>query len=150
MLANEIAIQKAANELLRTESVEDGWHGLGPLLEELGFDAAACSLHAWPNGSAPRLAPWPAARLAGPEPCMMVSAPLYADGTSVGELRLWRARRKGRTLFHFTALLEAVVPPLEKLLAERLGSQHGVPTSGSGDAPGEDTRPEPLAWKAHA
>ena len=150
VLVNEIAIRKAAHELLRTESVEDGWQGLGLLLEELGFDAAACSLQAWPNGSAPRLAPWPAARLAGPEPCMMVSAPLYANGTSVGELRLWRARRKGRTLFHFTALLEAVVPPLEKLLAERLGSQHGVPTSGSGDAPGEDTRPEPLAWKASA
>ena len=119
ILANEIMIRKTAQEMEAAETLEGSWQALASLLEALDFDAADCGLSGWPNGSAPRLAAWRSPVSAPQSDCLLVSVPLRAGAGTVGELGLWRARSKGRSLFQFTSLVERLIPALERHLQRR-------------------------------
>ncbi|PYU64623.1 MAG: hypothetical protein DMG49_26130, partial [Acidobacteria bacterium] len=91
--------------------------------EALDFDSVTCQLSGWQNGSTPFLAPWsrPSENKTGD--CWTVSIPLRVGEKAIGQLQLRRALSKERLIFHFSSLLDTLIPPFEKQVKRRYDSE---------------------------
>ena len=123
VLANQILIRKVSGQLKEARALEGSWQVLVKALEALDFDSVTCQLSGWQNGSTPFLAPWsrPGEKKTGD--CWTVSIPLRVGEKAVGQLQLRRALRKERLIFHFSSLLDTLIPPFEKQVKRRYDSE---------------------------
>src|SRR6266566_731467 len=87
---------------------------LAKALEALDFDTVACQLSVWQNGSTPFLAPWSRPGESENGDCWTVSIPLRAGGKALGQLQLRRTLGKEHLIFHFSSLLDTLIPAFEK------------------------------------
>ncbi|HTF23570.1 MAG TPA: MraY family glycosyltransferase [Candidatus Limnocylindria bacterium] len=123
VLANQILIRKVSGQLKEAKALEGSWQVLVKALEALDFDGVTCQLSGWQNGSTPFLAPWsrPSENKTGD--CWTVSIPLRVGEKAIGQLQLRRALSKERLIFHFSSLLDTLIPPFEKQVKRRYDSE---------------------------
>ncbi len=114
VLANQILIRKVSGQLKEPLDLERSWHVLVKALEALDFDTVACQLSVWQNGSTPFLAPWSRPGESENGDCWTVSIPLRAGGKALGQLQLRRTLGKEHLIFHFSSLLDTLIPAFEK------------------------------------
>src|SRR5437870_4217259 len=114
VLANQILIRKVSGQLKEALDLERSWHVLVKALEALDFDTVACQLSVWQNGSTPFLAPWSRPGESENGDCWTVSIPLRAGGKALGQLQLRRTLGKEHLIFHFSSLLDTLIPAFEK------------------------------------
>ncbi len=116
VLANQVRLRKISTRLEQMEEIDAIWHVLAQTLEELDFDGLEFCLLT-PNPAALRLPSWQRPPDRKTTPCWTVIIPLHNNGTPFAELRLRRARAKGRLLFQFSSLLDTLIPSFEQKLA---------------------------------
>ena len=123
VLANQILIRKVSGQLKEPQDLEESWQVLIKALEALDFDSVTCQLSGWQNGSTPFLAPWSRPRESETGGSWTVSIPLRVGEKAIGQLQLGRALRKERLIFHFSSLLDTLIPPFEKQVKRRYDSE---------------------------
>ncbi|HYY72085.1 MAG TPA: MraY family glycosyltransferase, partial [Candidatus Bathyarchaeia archaeon] len=123
VLANQILIRKVSGQLEEAQALEGSWQILVKALEALDFDSVTCLLSGWQNGSAPFLARWSRPGENENGDCWTASIPLCTGEKALAVLHLRRALGKERLLFHFSSLLDTLIPPFEKQLKRRYDSE---------------------------
>ncbi len=126
VLANQILIRKVSGQLKEPLDLERSWHVLVKALEALDFDTVACQLSVWQNGSTPFLAPWSRPGESENGDCWTVSIPLRAGGKALGQLQLRRTLGKEHLIFHFSSLLDTLIPAFEKQVKRRYDSEEAT------------------------
>src|SRR5207302_7184124 len=114
VLANQILIRKVSGQLKEPLDLEESWQVLVKALEALDFDSVTCQLSGWQKGSTPFLAPWSRPGESENADCWPVSIPLRPGGKPLGQLRLRRTIGKAHLIFHFSSLLDTLIPAFEK------------------------------------
>ena len=115
VLANQILIRKVSGQLKEPQlDLEESWQVLVKALEALDFDSVTCQLSGWQNGSTPFLAPWSRPGESENGDRWTVSIPLRAGGKALGQLQLRRTLGKEHLIFHFSSLLDTLIPAFGK------------------------------------
>lgn len=142
VVANQILIRKASQELEKASHLIKSWEVLTSTLHTLGFDGARCLLAGWPKVSVASLPVWQRAGTDFPDHSWNISIPLHAGCLMIGVLQLRRSLEKDRMLFQFSSVLETLIPSFERRLSaefnarakseEKKHSMHGGALPGCG------------------
>jgi UDP-GlcNAc:undecaprenyl-phosphate GlcNAc-1-phosphate transferase len=118
VLANQILLRKAAQELAAAETLEGLWERMTATLASVDFDSARCRLSPTPNLPVSRQLLWRRDGIRDDDPVWSVTIPLGYDGVGFGELEISRFVGKPRLLFQFSSLLDTLVPAFQDRLAQ--------------------------------
>ncbi len=118
VLANQILLRKAAQEMAAAETVASLWERMTTALALVDFDSARCGVLANPDWNGGRQLRWRRDGIRDDDPVWSVTIPLADDGAAFGELEISRFIGKQRLLFQFSSLLDTLVPAFEARLAK--------------------------------
>jgi UDP-GlcNAc:undecaprenyl-phosphate GlcNAc-1-phosphate transferase len=142
VLANQILIRKGSGELKAAANFDDLWARLTVVIERLDFDAISCRLERQHAFEPALERNWRGedqlGAANGHSHHWCVRLPLHANGKVIGSLELTRSLLKGRMLFQFSSLIDALFPAFEARLNQLLG-----PAEQPGDSLLLAHRPQP-------